>query len=152
MIEPILAGVIERAETPYDDLQYVEDLGVIRREPHGAVSNPIYGEIIARMLTASTEHTLPVETGMVRRSGRPAADGQADGCLPGVFPGASRALDGAFRLQRSLTAPYSCRHSCSGSTTFPMILSVNKPFASPASRIRRQLSSVRRWSMGCLNS
>jgi hypothetical protein len=42
--------------------QYVTDLGLIRRKPQVTISNPIYREIIPRMLTASTQDMIPVQT------------------------------------------------------------------------------------------
>ncbi len=57
VIEPLLLGV--EGETGLEDhAQYVVDLGLIRRKPHLTISNPIYREIIPRMLTSVTQDTL----------------------------------------------------------------------------------------------
>ncbi len=62
VIEPLLTGERVSLPMPDDDLQYVEDLGLIRRKPHVAVANPIYQEIIPRMLTSTTQDMLPFQT------------------------------------------------------------------------------------------
>ena len=62
VIEPILTGTLQPGDIQEDDLQYVVDLGLIRRKPHLTVSNPIYQEIIPRMLTESTQDVLPFQS------------------------------------------------------------------------------------------
>jgi len=47
---------------PEDDIQYVTDLGLIRSKPQIAIANPIYREIIPRMLTYSTQVSLSQQT------------------------------------------------------------------------------------------
>jgi len=47
---------------PEDDLQYVEDLGLIRARPQLAIANPIYREVIPRTLTWTTQVLIPQET------------------------------------------------------------------------------------------
>jgi len=47
---------------PEDDLQYVEDLGLIRARPQLAITNPIYREIIPRTLIWTTQVLIPQET------------------------------------------------------------------------------------------
>ena len=62
VIEPMLAG--ETAEDlPPDDIQYVIDLGLIRKLPGNAIAiaNPIYKEIIPRDLTDNTQISIPYE-------------------------------------------------------------------------------------------
>lgn len=59
VIEPILAS--EELEEPLneDDLQYVLDLGLVRRGPNGPeIANPIYREVLPRQLTAMTQLSL----------------------------------------------------------------------------------------------
>ncbi|MEM7127204.1 MAG: AAA-like domain-containing protein [Chloroflexota bacterium] len=60
VIEPILSG---RAldNIPLDDIDYVDDLGLIKRTNGRTVmiANPIYKEIIPRVLTENTEASLP---------------------------------------------------------------------------------------------
>lgn len=60
VIEPILAGDTLEAVPP-DDLDYTVDLGLTRRLQGGgmAIANPIYGEVIPRVLAASTQASLP---------------------------------------------------------------------------------------------
>nr|VFK13251.1 MAG: AAA domain-containing protein [Candidatus Kentron sp. LPFa] len=52
----------EDATIPEDDLQYVEDLGLIRARPQLAISNPIYREVIPRTLTWTTQVLISQET------------------------------------------------------------------------------------------
>lgn len=60
VIEPILAGGVLDAVPP-DDLDYVVDLGLARPIGAGrlAIANAIYGEVIPRVLSASTQASLP---------------------------------------------------------------------------------------------
>jgi hypothetical protein len=58
VIGPLLASPSELGELREDDLQYVEDLGLIRRRPNLAISNRIYQEILPREITA------PLQTGL----------------------------------------------------------------------------------------
>jgi len=60
IIEPILAG-LALGDTPSDDRQYLIDLGLLRRDPAGglAIANPIYREVIPRVLAQGTQDSLP---------------------------------------------------------------------------------------------
>jgi hypothetical protein len=60
IIEPILAGK-ELDVTPDDDRQFLVDLGLVRRDPQGGlvVANPIYREVIPRVLVGGTQDSLP---------------------------------------------------------------------------------------------
>lgn len=60
IIEPILAG-LALGDTPDDDRQYLVDLGLLRREPNAGltIANPIYREVIPRVLTAGASDSLP---------------------------------------------------------------------------------------------
>ncbi|MDF5729990.1 MAG: ATP-binding protein [Rhizonema sp. PD38] len=60
IIEPILAGQA-LGDTPNDDRQYLIDLGLLRRDPAGGliIANPIYREVIPRVLTQGTQDSLP---------------------------------------------------------------------------------------------
>ena len=59
VISALLAGKRKAAsKIPSDDLQYVEDLGLIRRFPMLEISNRIYRETIPRELTYSTQYML----------------------------------------------------------------------------------------------
>ena len=61
IIEPILSGQI-LGDTPNDDRQYLIDLGLLRRDPSGGlvIANPIYREVIPRVLVQGTQDTLPL--------------------------------------------------------------------------------------------
>ncbi|MFN8440150.1 MAG: ATP-binding protein [Caldilineaceae bacterium] len=61
VIEPILGGGI-LDDIPPDDRDYVIDLGLVRRIEGGrlAIANPIYGEVIPRVLAGSALESLPV--------------------------------------------------------------------------------------------
>ena len=60
IIEPMLAGQA-LGDTPSDDRQYLIDLGLLRRDPAGGltIANPIYREVIPRVLTQGTQDSLP---------------------------------------------------------------------------------------------
>ena len=64
VIEPILVG--ESFDTGFneDDVQYVIDLGLVRRDPGGAltIANGIYKEIIPRVLSFGTQMGITQET------------------------------------------------------------------------------------------
>jgi hypothetical protein len=51
VIEPMLAGELNGDQIPTDDIQYVLDLGLIRRGPNGLeIANAIYREVVPRSL------------------------------------------------------------------------------------------------------
>lgn len=58
VIEPILAGATDPHLIPEDDVQYVQDLGLLKRSNPLEIANPIYQEIIPRVLTYSTQRTI----------------------------------------------------------------------------------------------
>jgi len=62
VIEPVLAGKVDPRELPIDDVQYVEDLGLISTRGQIAIANPIYKEVIPRNLTYTTQHGLSEQT------------------------------------------------------------------------------------------
>ena len=62
VISPILAGEGALSSVPTDDLQYVEDLGLITLQPGIAIANGIYAEVIPRELTWSSQMMIPQET------------------------------------------------------------------------------------------
>lgn len=66
VVEPLLTGTRERGEMREDDIQYVTDLGLIRRKPQLTIANPIYQEIVPRLLAETTQDVLPFQT---QRSG-----------------------------------------------------------------------------------
>ncbi|NET34025.1 MAG: ATP-binding protein, partial [Cyanothece sp. SIO1E1] len=61
IIEPMLAGQ-ELGDIPEDDRQFLVDLGLIVRNPAGglAPANPIYREVLPRVLTSGPQDSLPV--------------------------------------------------------------------------------------------
>jgi AAA domain len=61
IIEPMLAGQ-SLGETPNDDREFLIDLGLVERNPAGGlkIANPIYQEVIPRVLTSGTQDSLPV--------------------------------------------------------------------------------------------
>ncbi|MDF5731437.1 MAG: AAA family ATPase [Rhizonema sp. PD38] len=60
IIEPMLAGQA-LGDTPSDDRQYLIDLGLLRRDPSAGltIANPIYREVIPRVLVQGTQDSLP---------------------------------------------------------------------------------------------
>ena len=60
IIEPILSGQ-ELGEVPADDIQFVLDLGLCRMSPLGGleIANPIYREVLPRVLTITPSASLP---------------------------------------------------------------------------------------------
>ncbi|MCP4214858.1 MAG: AAA family ATPase [bacterium] len=55
VIEPILACLDEADTIPADDIDYVVDLGLVRKTPQLTIANRIYREVIPRTLTYSTQ-------------------------------------------------------------------------------------------------
>lgn len=60
IIEPMLAG-LELGNVPSDDIQFVLDLGLCKIDPEGGltIANPIYREILPRVLTLTPSASLP---------------------------------------------------------------------------------------------
>jgi hypothetical protein len=60
IIEPMLAGRT-LGDIPVNDRQFVLDLGLVRRDPAGglAIANPIYREVIPRVLSSGAQDSLP---------------------------------------------------------------------------------------------
>jgi len=58
VVEPILSGESGPETIPEDDIWYTEDLGIITTKGHLRISNPMYQEIIPRILTYSTQLTI----------------------------------------------------------------------------------------------
>ncbi|MGK7888307.1 MAG: ATP-binding protein [Leptolyngbyaceae cyanobacterium] len=61
VLEPMLAGA-EPRETPNDDRQFLIDLGLVRRGLQGGLvpANPIYQEVLPRVLASSSQDSLPL--------------------------------------------------------------------------------------------
>lgn len=62
VVEPILTGTAEPGRMREDDIQYVTDLGLIRRKPQLTIANEIYKEIVPRLLAETTQDVLPFQT------------------------------------------------------------------------------------------
>lgn len=60
IIEPILAG-LELGNVPNDDIQFLIDLGLCIMDPQGGltIANPIYREVLPRVLTVTPMASLP---------------------------------------------------------------------------------------------
>jgi hypothetical protein len=60
VIEPMLAGT-SLGEVPEDDIQYLIDLGLLRQDGAGGVivANPIYREVLPRILAFTPQASLP---------------------------------------------------------------------------------------------
>jgi len=61
VIEPIVAGQEEPNQLSEDDVQYVEDLGLISTKGQLRIANQIYQEVIPRLLTYTTQLTITQE-------------------------------------------------------------------------------------------
>ena len=61
IIEPILAGQ-DLPDTPDEDRRFILDLGLIKRSSLGGfmIANPIYQEVIPRVLSQGTQDSLPM--------------------------------------------------------------------------------------------
>jgi hypothetical protein len=71
VIEPILAGELLSPDVLDDDVEFVEDLGLVARSAGLEIANPIYREIIPRALTAVLQRSLPLpQASFVAADGR----------------------------------------------------------------------------------
>ncbi|NEO85538.1 MAG: ATP-binding protein [Spirulina sp. SIO3F2] len=61
IIEPMLAGQ-PLGDIPRDDREFAIDLGLLRRHPAGGlvIANPIYREVLPRMLASGSQDSLPL--------------------------------------------------------------------------------------------
>lgn len=59
VIEPILAGGAASHDLPEDDIRYAVDLGLVRWDGGLEIANPIYSEIIPRVLAVAARAYLP---------------------------------------------------------------------------------------------
>ena len=55
VLDPILAGVETAPEFAADDLRYVRDVGLIATDSPVRIANPIYGEVVPRLLAEEVE-------------------------------------------------------------------------------------------------
>ena len=67
VIEPILAGRAEYLPPQGDDSSYVRDLGLVRATGRLEIANPIYREVIPRLLSAADEDRFGSEGPSFRR-------------------------------------------------------------------------------------
>lgn len=58
VIEPVLAGTLA-SDTLDDDYAYVRDLGLVDNAQPPGIHNPIYCEVVPRMLTAQAQRNMP---------------------------------------------------------------------------------------------
>ncbi|MBI5481045.1 MAG: ATP-binding protein [Deltaproteobacteria bacterium] len=61
ILEPIMAGTLQGGDAYDDDAQYVRDLGLVAPDRPLRVANPIYREVIARVLSVAVEDNLDLE-------------------------------------------------------------------------------------------
>jgi len=59
---PILSGSEDIDKIPEDDIDYVSDLGLIKRKPRMSIANRVYREIIPRQLTYSVQEQILQES------------------------------------------------------------------------------------------
>ncbi|MEA2060133.1 MAG: ATP-binding protein [Thermodesulfobacteriota bacterium] len=62
IVERLLTGHPIPEDLPEDDLQYVMDLGLVRRRPQVEIANPVYREIVPRMLISTTQDMLSYQS------------------------------------------------------------------------------------------
>ena len=79
IIEPLLTGEV-RENVYDDDLAYVRDLGLITHKPPVQVANPIFQEVIVRVLSQDVEAEI-----LLDRSAFLTADGRLD--MPAILQG-----------------------------------------------------------------
>ena len=62
VLEPVLAGNAVDTDPSYDDaVSYVRDLGLVASDRPVRIANPIYREVIARVLASPTEDSVTVD-------------------------------------------------------------------------------------------
>ena len=61
VIAAMLTSEAPTEHFPEDDLQYIEDLGLIRRKPQLSMSNRIYREVLPREITSPIQDVLPYQ-------------------------------------------------------------------------------------------
>ena len=62
VVEPILAGKMLTVDCTYDDdVSYVRDLGLISLNPPVRISNPIYREVVVRVLSSRVTDSIELE-------------------------------------------------------------------------------------------
>ncbi|NMO21811.1 ATP-binding protein [Pyxidicoccus fallax] len=61
VLEPVLAGTLTSGDSYQDDVQYARDLGLLTPSNPVRVANPIYNEVIARVLAGDAELQVQAE-------------------------------------------------------------------------------------------
>jgi hypothetical protein len=61
VVGPILAGELVGGDTYDDDSSYVRDLGLVALDPPLRIANPIYREVIVRVLALAAEDSIAVD-------------------------------------------------------------------------------------------
>ncbi|MBZ4417902.1 ATP-binding protein [Myxococcus sp. RHSTA-1-4] len=61
VLEPVLAGTLTSGDSYQDDVQYARDLGLLAPDNPVRVANPIYNEVIARVLAGDAELQVQAE-------------------------------------------------------------------------------------------
>jgi hypothetical protein len=70
-VQPLLAGDLIQRDPYDDDLAYTRDLGLIAPKNPVRIANPIYREVIVRVLTSQVEANVVADPrGFVRSDGR----------------------------------------------------------------------------------
>ncbi len=71
VLDPILAGADTEPDFDKDDLRYVRDVGLIATDPPIRIANPIYGEVVPRLLAGEVEPRVVLDDArFVRGDGR----------------------------------------------------------------------------------
>jgi hypothetical protein len=71
VIEPVLAGTLDQFDPYNDDIQYVADLGLIAPKAPLRIANPIYREVVVRVLAANVEYKVIADPrSFIRDDGR----------------------------------------------------------------------------------
>ncbi|NEE03276.1 ATP-binding protein [Phytoactinopolyspora halotolerans] len=62
VVAPLIAGELALGDSTYnDDIAYLRDLGLITQTPPIAIANPIYREVVVRVLGANTEDNVTAD-------------------------------------------------------------------------------------------
>jgi hypothetical protein len=71
VMEPLIAGQVHSGDTYDDDFQYARDLGLVAPDDPVRVSNPIYREVVVRVLSANAQRSFTqVQRTFVMTDGR----------------------------------------------------------------------------------
>jgi hypothetical protein len=86
ILGPVLAGTLRKNPSFDADFEYVTDLGLVAPRPPPRIANPIYQEVILRVLARRLPGQVgpvPRGAGDLRRAGRRRAGGDPDALHPG---------------------------------------------------------------------